>query len=54
MAEIFGRQMRIARNPTGAYEENCWYPLADYTTVEQLKAYRFPDPDGGTTDRCQL
>ncbi len=45
MAEIFGRQMRIARNPTGAYEENCWYPLADCTTVEQLKAYRFPDPD---------
>lgn len=45
MTEIFGRQMRVVRNATGAYEENCAYPLADCTTVDQLKAYRFPEPD---------
>ena len=45
MREIFGRQMRIVRNPTGAYEENCGYPLANATTVDELKSYRFPDPD---------
>jgi uroporphyrinogen decarboxylase len=45
MIEIFGRQMRIVRNPTGAYEENCYYPLAELTTVDQLRSYRFPEPD---------
>ncbi len=45
MREVFGRQMRIVRNPTGAYEENCGYPLAHATTVDELKSYRFPDPD---------
>ena len=45
MKEIFGRHMRVVRNQTGAYEETCSYPLADYTTVDALKTYRFPDPD---------
>lgn len=45
MKEIFGRHMRVVRNQTGAYEETCSYPLADYTTVDTLKSYRFPDPD---------
>ncbi len=45
MIEILGRQMRVVRNPTGAYEENCRYPLADFTTVDELKSYAFPQPD---------
>ncbi|MBK8023489.1 MAG: hypothetical protein IPK19_19170 [Chloroflexi bacterium] len=45
LVEIFGREMRVVHNPSGAYEENCRYPLADFTTVEELQSYQFPDPD---------
>ncbi len=45
LREIFGRRMQVVKNPTGSYEEIVHYPLADYATVDQLKAFPFPDPD---------
>lgn len=45
LREIFGRRLHVVENPTGSYEEILQYPLADYTTVDQLKAFPFPDPD---------
>ncbi|MFQ3566315.1 MAG: uroporphyrinogen decarboxylase family protein [Aggregatilineales bacterium] len=45
LREIFGRRMHVVENPTGSYEEILHYPLADCTTVDQLKAFQFPDPD---------
>jgi uroporphyrinogen decarboxylase len=43
--DIWGHHYRIVDNPTGAYEEFATYPLRDALTVDDLKAYPFPDPD---------
>jgi uroporphyrinogen decarboxylase len=39
--------MRFARQEyaDGAYWEQCYYPLAEAETIEDLEAYSWPDPD---------
>ena len=43
--EIFGRHTRIVHHQTGAYEELASQPLGYVETIEDLKAYPWPDPE---------
>lgn len=43
--DVWGHHIRIVHNPTGAYEEFATWPLAGATSVEDLKAYPWPEPD---------
>ncbi|MCP4402876.1 MAG: hypothetical protein GY801_36940 [bacterium] len=42
---IWGHHIKIAENPTGAYEEFASWSLGDATSVEDLKQYPWPEPD---------
>lgn len=43
--DLWGHVIRVVENPTGAYEEYAAWPLAEATSVEDLKGYAWPDPD---------
>ena len=43
--DLWGHVIRIVENPTGAYEEYAVWPLADASSVEELKSYPWPEPD---------
>ena len=43
--DIWGVRRRRLVVESGAYDEVCWSPLAEATTVEQVVAHRWPDPD---------
>ncbi len=42
---LWGVQTRRVEYATGAYDEVASHPLAEATTVEQVNAYPWPDPD---------
>lgn len=43
--DIWGHIIGIVRNPTGAYEEFAGWPLSHAQSVNDLKNYRWPEPD---------
>ncbi len=45
LRDIWGTHAAIIPNPTGAYESFIDWPLADATSLEDLKSYRWPEPD---------
>jgi len=44
-ADIWGVRYRKVDYGTGAYDEPCFHPLAGVDRVEQVHAFRWPDPD---------
>jgi uroporphyrinogen decarboxylase len=44
-SDILGHHIRVAQNPSGAYEEFASWPLRDAASVEELKSYSWPEPD---------
>lgn len=43
--DLWGHVIRIVENPTGAYEEYAVWPLAEAASLDDLKAYPWPEPD---------
>lgn len=43
--DIWGHHTRLVENPTGRYEEYASFPLQDASSIEDLRAYAWPDPD---------
>jgi uroporphyrinogen decarboxylase len=43
--DIWGHHLRVAKNPAGAYEEFATWPLSSVTSVQDLRSYRWPEPD---------
>jgi uroporphyrinogen decarboxylase len=43
--DIWGHQLRIAHNPTGAYEEFSVWPLSSAQSLEDARQYPWPEPD---------
>jgi uroporphyrinogen decarboxylase len=43
--DLWGRHFKIAENPTGAYEELASWPLGSAQSVNDLRSYRWPEPD---------
>ena len=44
-ADMWGIRYRSADYGTGAYQEPFFHPLADVTSVDEVHAHRWPDPD---------
>ena len=42
--DLWGHQLRVVKNPTGAYEEVVGLPLTD-ASASDVNAYSWPDPD---------
>ena len=45
MFDIFGRHTHVVKHQTGAYEEAASWPLESAQSVEDLKAFDWPEPD---------
>ena len=43
--DIWGHHLRIAQNPTGAYDEYASFPLKEAASIDELKSHPWPDPD---------
>lgn len=43
--DIWGHVIGIVHNPTGAYEEFALWPLSTATSVDDLRAHPWPEPD---------
>ena len=43
--DIWGHHLRIAENPTGAYEEFASWPLSNAQSIEEIKRYPWPESD---------
>jgi uroporphyrinogen decarboxylase len=43
--DIWGHVIRIVHNPSGAYEEFAEWPLGAATSVDDLQAFPWPEPD---------
>ena len=43
--DIWGHHLRTVHNPSGAYEEFASWPLENAETVEDLRAFNWPEPE---------
>ncbi len=43
--DIWGHHTRLQENPSGAYEEFASWPLSSAQSVDDLKSFRWPDPE---------
>ena len=43
--DLWGHHMRVAKNPTGAYEEYASFPLKNVSDINDIKNYPWPNPD---------
>ncbi|HEY60068.1 MAG TPA: hypothetical protein G4N92_05220 [Anaerolineae bacterium] len=43
--DLWGHHLRVAKNPTGAYEECVRFPLKKASNINDIKNYLWPNPD---------
>ena len=43
--DIWGRGFEVTQNPTGEYEQNTLFPLADLQSVQDVRSHKWPDPE---------
>ena len=51
--DLWGHHLRVAKNPTGAYEEYVSFPLKNASDVNDIKNYLWPNPDWWNFDPLQ-
>ncbi len=51
--DLWGHHLRVAENPTGAYEEYVSFPLKNTSDINDIKNYLWPNPDWWNFDPLQ-
>jgi uroporphyrinogen decarboxylase len=52
--DLWGHHLRVAKNPTGAYEEYVSFPLKNASDINDIKNYLWPNPDWWNFDPLQI